>query len=85
MDSFTLSVRDLRRATGWGAHRARSIISQPYRLAHKLTSPGPKGGGRFRLFRLSDLIARCREKTSFTQDMALALVQLDAQRRKENK
>ena len=31
------------------------------------------------------LIARCREKTSFTQDMALALVQLDAQRRKEIK
>ena len=85
MDSFTLSMRDLRRATGWGAHRARSIITQPYRLAYKLTSSGPLGGGRLRLFRLSDLISRCREKTSFTQDMELALVQLDAQRRKENK
>ena len=62
MDSFTLSVRDLRRATGWGAHRARSIISQPYRLAHELTSPGPKGGGRFRLFRLGFLLPERRPR-----------------------
>ncbi len=46
MNSFSLGVADLRKATGWGRHRARMIVLRPYSLSYKKDPSGSKGGGR---------------------------------------
>lgn len=81
MNSFTLSLADLRAVTGWGAYRARSIFRQPYLLAHLKDPPSVHGGGRTLRFRLGDILIRCRQKASFTRSMAKALIDIDQARR----
>jgi len=77
MTSYSLSVADLRACTGWGQHRARMITLRPYPLKYTKVSPGPLGGQATRIYRLSDLLMRCRQKTAFTDEMQLQLVQRD--------
>lgn len=84
MNSFTLTRACIRSATGWGAHRARTIIDQPYPLARRKDVSGPTGGGRTERFRLSDILARCRERRTFTEEMSQQLIAVDAAYRKEN-
>ena len=82
MNSYTLGVADLRKATGWGRHRARMIVLRPYPLRFHQDLSGPRGGGRKRRYWLSDLLARCRGQSSFTTDMELKLFAADAAIRK---
>lgn len=83
MNSFSLGVADLREATGWGRQRARMIVLRPYSLSYKQDPSGSKGGGMTRRYRLSDFLTRCREKTSFSDQMENHLIAADAAYRKE--
>ncbi|MDA8584980.1 hypothetical protein N9L47_01790 [Rhodobacteraceae bacterium] len=78
MTEFTLGLADVRSATRWGASRVRTITTRLYPLEFRLRPAGPAGGGRVRLFRLSDLLTRCRESRGFTDEMALKLIAADA-------
>ena len=83
MTEFTLSRAAIRAATGWRYHRVRTLIEKPYRLERQFDPPSPKGGGRTERFRLGDVLARCRSKRTFRDDMALNLIAADAAYRRE--
>jgi len=83
MTQFTLGVADILRATGWGIFRVRALLNKPHHLTY-VKRFGPKGGNAARLFRLSDILVRCRMKQAFTEKIALNLIAADAACRKEN-
>jgi hypothetical protein len=83
MNSFSLSVADLRAGTNWGAHRARMITLRPYPLDFAMLPFGVQGGNATRIYRLSDLLMRCRQKPAFTERMEMKLVQRDQAKRTE--
>ena len=85
MKSFSLSVADLRACTEWGAHRARMITLRPYPLEYSKLPLGVHGGNATRIYRLSDLLTRCRQKPAFNQKMEMKLVQRDQLTRNTNK
>lgn len=74
MTSILLSVDDLRRATGWGHYRIRSMLKVPYPLAFQQAPTGPLGGTKARLYRLDDVLVRCRLKPSFTTEKEAELL-----------
>jgi hypothetical protein len=77
MIRFTLGVADILHATGWGIFRVRALLNNPHHLTYAKRY-GPKGGNATRLFRLSDILIRCRTKRAFTEEMALNLISADA-------
>ncbi|MEP1695541.1 MAG: hypothetical protein ABJJ69_03295 [Paracoccaceae bacterium] len=81
MTSFTLSVDDVRLGTGWGHHRIRTILTTPYCLPFEKADAGPTGGAKKRLFRLDDILVRCRHKPSFTEQSEQNLIRADQQKR----
>lgn len=81
MTSFTLSVDDVRLGTSWGLHRIRTILTKPYSLPFKKADAGPTGGAKKRLFRLDDILVRCRQKPSFTDQSEQDLIRIDQQKR----
>jgi len=85
MGKFTLTRAGIRSATGWRYHRVRTLIEKPYRLDSRFDAAGPKGGGRTERFRLGDVLARCRGRRAFCEEMTPNLIAADAAVRKENK
>ena len=81
MNSFTLTVDDLRLGTGWGLHRIHSILTTPYSLPFEKAGAGPTGGAKKRLFRLDDILVRCRQKPSFSCQSEQNLIRIDQQKR----
>lgn len=81
MNSFTLSVDDVRLGTGWGLHRIRTILTKPYCLPFEKAGARPTGGAKKRLFRLDDILFRCRQKPSFTKESERNLIRIDQQKR----
>ena len=84
MIQFTLGMADILHATGFGIFRTRSLMNRPYPLTFTKRH-GPKGGNATRFYRLSDILARCRQYRRFTEEMAHQLIAADAAYRKENK
>jgi len=83
MNSVLLSVDDLRRGTGWGQYRIRSMLKLPYPLPFDQAPTGPHGGTKARLYRLDDVLVRCRLKPSFTSKQEAALLRLAQQKLNE--
>ena len=85
MTQFTLGASDIGAATGWGAHRIRTILNTPYPLSFAKAPAASRGGNRTRLYRLSNVLERCWTVPSFTQGMALNLIQADQRIRSNHK
>lgn len=83
MTSILLSVDDLRRGTGWGSYRIRSMLKVPYPLAYQQAPTGPQGGTKTRLYRLDDVLVRCRLKPSFTPEKEAELLRLAQEKHNE--
>lgn len=80
MNSILLSVDELRSGTGWGQFRVRSMLKLPYPLPFHQAPTGPKGGTKARLYRLDDILVRCRLKPSFTSEQEATLLRLAQQK-----
>jgi hypothetical protein len=82
MTTFLLSAKDIHDSTNWGEHRIRTVLATPYPLTFSYEKP-PAGGRPRRLFEYGSILARCRTKKNFTQEMANNLAQIVQQKIKD--
>lgn len=72
IERYCVSIEDIRAATNneWGIYRSRALVSALPSI------DGPKTNGRScKLFRGSDVLARCRHHTCWTPEFEANLLQ----------
>lgn len=77
IEHYCVSVEDIRTATGekWGVYRIRALVSALSSI------DGPKTKGRSRkLFRGSDILARCRQHARWVPEFETNLLQMIKQK-----